>query len=734
MKYCFLDLETTGLDPKKDSIIEISFVVQDSSGAERERLDEVIIPERSPLTSYVTHITGITEKEISECGKRFSTLIPAIQDRIGDAIIVGHNIDFDIGFLEENGIHVRQNGRIDTHELARIVLLEEESYALEILSGKYGFAHVDAHRAMSDVEACVDLLAFLKKQISSLPPLFLESVRPILEQKTKWDAKHFFLEASGDINFSFEKSNRENPTRQNVSLPGNVLERLSPQYSLFIEAGDSSASADALMELTQRITDKGEKALIISPKLDFFPEAKKVPIPEVLIDPERLEQFVETRHELGNTETAFYLQCQLRQCLGLRGIDQYSIFAYQRNFWKEVCMASEATPAFVQILQERNEEAVLSISPNAFFRFQNIPLFKNRVLLIDEAEIFGNKLLFAPADEVSLFPFLQDESTSIAAQFFVKNICQEIVEPQLQHALGPFPEKILLSEKQTFPHLADAVLKIGAHENLQRIANFLREPQKEVVRWIRYDPETGNVTFGMWQPGDWREMKQLLGNCSKILFHRAPEKYVKDFLKIFIGVENGYFLRDPNLELGKKLTVPEKLESASDPQFNAFCAEKIIELAKEELTEDHWIAINFSSLETLKKIFTHVSEHFIDQEDISVLGERASGGDSKLFELLKKKKKVILFTQKLLRPELFTLPIKTLVVQKFPFPPPHPLLKELEDVFKRSGQNFWGTWIVPQVAANLSRRISCYPQATDVVWLDPRENARWGKEILTSLF
>ncbi len=62
MKYCFLDLETTGLDHEKDSILEISFLVKNEAGEVLETMDEVVIPAKSPLIPYVTHLTGITPK------------------------------------------------------------------------------------------------------------------------------------------------------------------------------------------------------------------------------------------------------------------------------------------------------------------------------------------------------------------------------------------------------------------------------------------------------------------------------------------------------------------------------------------------------------------------------------------------------------------------------------------------------------------------------------------------
>ena len=192
MKYCFLDLETTGFSETKDPIIEISFIVRNESGKEIDRFDEVIIPGKSPLTPFITSLTGITQQEIDTEGKLLETVREEAREKIGDAAITGHNIDFDIKFLIANGIDVSKNLRIDTHELARIMLIREDSYALEVLSQKYGFMHKEAHRALSDVEASMDLFDFLQEKIQALPTKFIEEIRPILEMKTEWTSKQFF--------------------------------------------------------------------------------------------------------------------------------------------------------------------------------------------------------------------------------------------------------------------------------------------------------------------------------------------------------------------------------------------------------------------------------------------------------------------------------------------------------------------------------------------------------------
>jgi len=736
MKFCFLDLETTGFEPEEDSIIEMSFIVQDENGKTLETVDEVIIPEKSELTPFITHITGISLEEITHKGRPLGELKAEATAKIGDAIIVGHNIDFDIGFLVSNGIDVSQNKRIDTHELARILLVNEESYALEILAEKYEFAHTSAHRAMSDVEASLELFTFLKQKIGNLPPEFLEGARSFLETKTDWYAKYLFLESRGDDKFHFERDPLPTANPFDVSDEfWKKFEEISPSHSLFIKQGESIASSELATSVAQSLADKGEEVLIISSKLGFFPSVKKFPIPEVLFDAKRLGSFAEERGQLDNKETTFYLKCLYRHILGFRGLDSFNLFFQERTLWKEVQIVSEESSIFQGIVQEKSSEKILSISPQAFFRFKDLELFQDRVLIIDESEFFAEKLLFAPATEVSLFDYLnsKDENVATKAHFFVANFCKEVIEPSLQHAMTPFPEKILLKKRESLPHFAESLRELNNEGPMEKVAEWLENPPEQSTRWAKYFPETGNLNFGLWHPDDWRDMKSFLGKFRKIFFHRHEASQSNQFFRVFIGAADGEFVIDERLLLKKKIIIPPNLISANDPEFNSYCAKKIMEKAREMVDENNFLAVNFSSQETLKKVFFQVSESFLEEE-LEVIGEKMSGGDGKVLQLLSMKNKVVLLTQKFLYPELAQYPFKTLFVQKFPFPGPHPLLKEIENVMKQSGQNFWSAWIVPQVTANLSRRVSMYPQAKEVIWLDPRQNSRWGKGILKDVF
>ncbi len=730
MKYCFLDLETTGLDYEKDSILELSFLIQDENGRLLEKMDQVVVPTKTPLTPYVTHLTGISEEEVRTNGVELASLVKKAGELIDDAIIVGHNIDFDIRFLIENGIDVSQNPRIDTHELARIVLVNEESYALEILSEKYGFSHHSAHRAMSDVEACQELFVFLQNKIAELPTEFLQHIRPFLETKTSWVAKTLFLSTSGVSDFSFSRPEPKNPFPA-FSLNEDFWKAFSEDKPLFVQQGDSLPSAQFLVAVSEELATKGKKSLIISPKLAFFPGIKKFPIPEVLFAPDRFETFLESKASFDNTETAFVLKCQFRHFLGFRGVDQFDLFANERALWPLVRVEAVEHSVFKQVVSERMGEATLTISPEAFFRFRDIDCLNSRTLLIDESEDFAETLLFAPAKTFSLFSFLEKEETSVAAQFFVTRFCKDVLEPVIGHTMSPFPQKVLLPSGKKFPELAQSLRSLS--EEFEPLAQALEAPPEGLTRWASYFPESGNLTFGLWEPQSWNALKKSFSDRQALFLYRHPTIEKTGFARIFLGIADPKYFTENRLLTEKELTVPPNLESANSPQFNSFCAEKIKEIVFDCVDEDHDLVVNFSSLETLKKVFSEVSEPLLSR-GIALLGESASGGAGKMLQLLLRNKKKVFFSQKFLAPELTEQPFVKIVIQKFPFSPPHPLLDEVKSILSISGQSLWDVWTVPQVMANLSRRTSVYPQAKEIIWLDPRQNASWGRDLLDALF
>lgn len=150
----FLDLETTGFDNKKDSILEIAAARWDGERIVDKYETIVKIDESVEISKFVQNLTGITpeicQKEGIPLEQAREELNAFLQD---DDIITGHNISFDTGFLKENNFDISHK-EIDTFILSLLVMgRTEESHSLEVLSEKYGLVHDNAHRAMSDVEA-----------------------------------------------------------------------------------------------------------------------------------------------------------------------------------------------------------------------------------------------------------------------------------------------------------------------------------------------------------------------------------------------------------------------------------------------------------------------------------------------------------------------------------------------------------------------------------------------------
>ncbi len=107
-----LDLETTGLNRDEDAIIEIGAAVFEN-GELRETFSTLVNPGRS-IPDRVTAITGIrTEDLFGAPGIR--DVLPALHAFIGSRPVLGHRVDFDLGFLARYGI-ATGNLALDTYE------------------------------------------------------------------------------------------------------------------------------------------------------------------------------------------------------------------------------------------------------------------------------------------------------------------------------------------------------------------------------------------------------------------------------------------------------------------------------------------------------------------------------------------------------------------------------------------------------------------------------------------
>jgi DNA polymerase-3 subunit epsilon/ATP-dependent DNA helicase DinG len=186
-----LDLETTGLNHLEDSIIEIGAV---------RMIDGQIVDEFSTFVDPgiaipppITHLTGIRSADV-EGAPRIDAALPRLVAFVGDAPVIAHNISLDMAFLQQrHGVLLRAR-KLDTYELASILVPRAPRYSLNSLTSEMGISLEHAHRALDDARATALLYWKLWQRMSTLPRAVLQELVD-LGRGLEWEAGQVFRAA-----------------------------------------------------------------------------------------------------------------------------------------------------------------------------------------------------------------------------------------------------------------------------------------------------------------------------------------------------------------------------------------------------------------------------------------------------------------------------------------------------------------------------------------------------------
>ncbi|UOQ47839.1 PolC-type DNA polymerase III [Gracilibacillus caseinilyticus] len=165
--YVVFDVETTGLSAIYDTVIELA-AVKIKNGEIVDRYESFANPHH-PLSETTTNLTGITDDMVKDAPE-VEDVLKEFHTWMGDAILVAHNADFDMGFLNTGfkriGYDEASNPVIDTLELARLLFPELKNHRLNTLCKKLDIELTQHHRAIYDAEATGYLLwKFVKLSI-----------------------------------------------------------------------------------------------------------------------------------------------------------------------------------------------------------------------------------------------------------------------------------------------------------------------------------------------------------------------------------------------------------------------------------------------------------------------------------------------------------------------------------------------------------------------------------------
>lgn len=166
LSYTAIDLETTGLNPKQDQIIEIG-AVRVEDGVMKERFSTFVNPRRT-LEPEVIALTGITDPMLEDAPD-ISSVIGQVVEFCQGLPILGHHIIFDYSFLKRAAVNhglVFEKEGIDTLTLCRRLMPKKEKKNLLAACRYYGIDPQSSHRALPDAVAAHLLYQAMLRQQS----------------------------------------------------------------------------------------------------------------------------------------------------------------------------------------------------------------------------------------------------------------------------------------------------------------------------------------------------------------------------------------------------------------------------------------------------------------------------------------------------------------------------------------------------------------------------------------
>ena len=181
--YIAFDLETTGLSPEADQIIEIG-ALKVRDGKIVDRFMEFLKPDK-PISSMITGITGITNAMVANA-RDTETIIRDFVKFCEDDVLIGHNIMFDYKFCklyaQKYGYSFKKKG-IDTLKIARKVHKDLDSKSLGVLCEHYDIKNQAAHRAYHDALATAKLYQCMAHYYEAQDGKLFEPVQLMYKQK-----------------------------------------------------------------------------------------------------------------------------------------------------------------------------------------------------------------------------------------------------------------------------------------------------------------------------------------------------------------------------------------------------------------------------------------------------------------------------------------------------------------------------------------------------------------------
>lgn len=743
-KYIVLDLETTGLDPQTGTEIMEFGAVKVENGKITEEYETLIKPKNNPPVE-IEILTGITAKDL-ETAPDLETVRAQIAEFIGDLPIIGHNINFDLGFLRHYGFDLPQSS-VDTYTLSTTLLNDTGSFSLETLAHYFSLPPEEAHRAIGDVRTTQRLFETLRKIASQTDA---QTKQKILElgKKLNWLPAQIFVDPVQD--FSYQKTQNPPKIGSKVTIEGELPEKVLVAAPAYSEKATLHEILTKYDKPSLVIARNSQEAQTLQTE---FENSAVLFAPSAYLDKEKLAEFGSNLKPEEEIKLYFWLKITLWEANTQTGSTGELIF--QRDdypLWLEICADNTDCPYFQKALENaQNKSVVFSTlrsifdAPEIFTSFENIITLGTeeldfRLTQLAEQKIFSDKIIDF------LQKHLPDENLLNSIDLFfglagamVKNYTpdslypvQEIINTTTQ--FSPEYKRLQEASENLVNKFEQSDLPF-LKESAEILRNFFKI-NADIVSWITVYPN-GNISLH----ANRTDLDKLLAEITQpterqnvVFLSEHFFSAVMPFLQEELGF-GGYEITSAKAEnriSPMHFGIPEEKIPAdnwkSEKNMQAFLEEKL-------LNNNRPIIVIFSA----KKILTQYFQHFfvkMNEAGKMLLGEGCTGGVGKILNKFETNENPILFiSERTFRRVDFPKSKDLLVfLHKLPFEWASPV----NQARSRKYENDFMGFSLPQALLKFDRLITragnLVSESGDFVCLDQRViEKKYGKDFLKIL-
>ncbi|MCB2219253.1 MAG: GIY-YIG nuclease family protein [Bacteroidetes bacterium] len=223
--FSIIDIETTGLSPKREKITEIAIFVHDGKKVVDE-FTTLINPEVN-IPYRIMQLTGINNKMVKESPK-FYEVAKHIVEMTEGTTFVGHNVHFDYNFVRKEFRELGydyQRKKICTAKLSRKLLPGRRSYSLGKLCSELGIENPHRHRAFGDAAATTRLFEILMKVEKNIEAISLRELNTSLDRELIRKLPHepgvyYFYDSDGELIYVGKSKNIHDRVMSHLSNNG----------------------------------------------------------------------------------------------------------------------------------------------------------------------------------------------------------------------------------------------------------------------------------------------------------------------------------------------------------------------------------------------------------------------------------------------------------------------------------------------------------------------------------